>query len=131
MGICLKCYQNHDHSCGSTKPSLITVPWLPRGSHITLVNRKKEGTVQKRGVICWTRSTCSDRAIPFFLLITHLHMEEVRYSLQLPNCHSQSAGKQLEFSISLHISPCEKLINDGDDDDDDCLTEQMRVNSHF
>lgn len=84
--------------------------------------------MQKRGVICWTWSTCSDGAIPFFGVITHLHTEEVRSSLQLPSCHSQSAGKQLELSVSPHVSPSEKLTHDGDDDDDDDdrLTERMR-----
>lgn len=41
MGICLKRYQNHDHSRGSTKLSLITVPWLPLGTHLTPVKQKE------------------------------------------------------------------------------------------
>lgn len=46
MGICLKCYQNQDHSCGSTKLSLITVPWLHLGSHVNLEKQKE----RRRGV---------------------------------------------------------------------------------
>lgn len=81
LWVCLKCYQYHDHSCGSTKPSLITIPWLHLRLCINPHEKKKGGekkkriTVENRGVICLTRSTCNDKAVPFSALITHLHTD--------------------------------------------------------
>lgn len=77
LWVCLKCYQYHDHSRGSTKPSLITIPWLHLQLCINPLEKKKEKQimVENRGVICLTRSTCNDKAIPFSVQITHLHTD--------------------------------------------------------
>lgn len=80
LWVCLKCYQYHDHSCGSTKPSLITIPWLHLQLCIKLLEKKRWGgkkqiMVEDRGVTCLTRSTCNDKAIPFSTPITHLHTD--------------------------------------------------------
>lgn len=78
LWVCLKRYQYHDHSCGSTKPSLITVPWLHIQFCINLLKdkkKKKQITVENRGVTCLTRSTCNDKAISFSTLITHLRTD--------------------------------------------------------
>lgn len=42
LWVCLKCYQYHDHSCGSTKPSLITISWLHLQLCINLQEEKKK-----------------------------------------------------------------------------------------
>lgn len=65
LGVCLKCYQYHDHSCRSTNLSLITIPWLHLRLRINLLGWWWRGAMEKRGVICLTRSTCNDKAIPF------------------------------------------------------------------
>lgn len=55
---------------------------------------KKQITVEDRGVTCLTRSMCNDKAIPFCMLITHLHADLVRYSPELPSCHSHLIKKR-------------------------------------
>lgn len=42
LWVCLKCYQYHDHSCGSTKLSLTTLPWLPLKLCINLLEKKEK-----------------------------------------------------------------------------------------
>lgn len=98
MGICLKPYQNHDHSCGSTKLSLITVPWLPLGSHIAPVKDRERG--QRHGA----EEERSD------LLDTEHVQWRVHSFLRVDHPPARGGGQIFASAAKVSLTVCRKTV---------------------